>query len=111
MIQNNFERFLNPISALPFVNAVYLYGSRARGDFHERSDIDLAIDCPGVSLAQWHDITEFLDNAPVLNKIDYVRLDRLQDGLFKQEFERDKKLLYAKDQPPRFSANSPLAKP
>ncbi len=91
------RRFLPQLMAIPFVKAVYLYGSRARGDFHEKSDFDLAIDCPGATLSQWHDITEFLDNAPVLNKIDYVRLDRLQDGLFKQEFERDKKLLYAKN--------------
>lgn len=37
--------FLQQIADLPFVDAIYLFGSRARGDHRERSDIDLAILC------------------------------------------------------------------
>lgn len=36
-------RFLDAIAELSFVEAIYLFGSRARGDFWEKSDIDLAI--------------------------------------------------------------------
>ncbi len=36
-------RFLDAIAELPFIEAIYLFGSRARGDFLEKSDIDLAI--------------------------------------------------------------------
>ena len=32
-----------PITRLPPVKRALLYGSRARGDFHEESDVDLAI--------------------------------------------------------------------
>ena len=32
-------RFINRLKALPFVEAIYLYGSRARGDHSPRSDI------------------------------------------------------------------------
>lgn len=36
-------KFLDAIAELPYVDAIYLFGSRARGDHRERSDIDLAI--------------------------------------------------------------------
>ncbi len=37
-------QFIKDICALPFVKALYLFGSRARETNGERSDIDLAID-------------------------------------------------------------------
>jgi predicted nucleotidyltransferase len=45
-------RFLERLAALPFVQAVWLFGSRARGTARERSDIDLAILCPGAAVAE-----------------------------------------------------------
>ena len=36
-----------PITQLPPIKRALLYGSRARGDFHEESDVDLAIVLPG----------------------------------------------------------------
>lgn len=36
-------KFFNNIAELPYVEAIYLFGSRARGDHWEKSDIDLAI--------------------------------------------------------------------
>jgi predicted nucleotidyltransferase len=35
------------------VERIILFGSRARGDHHERSDIDLGIACPGASPEEW----------------------------------------------------------
>jgi predicted nucleotidyltransferase len=37
--------FLQEIAALDVVDAIYLFGSRARGDNRERSDIDIAVLC------------------------------------------------------------------
>ncbi len=36
-------RFFDAIAELPYVSAIYLFGSRARGDHWKNSDIDLAI--------------------------------------------------------------------
>ena len=36
-------KFFDNIAELPYVEAIYLFGSRARGDFWQHSDIDLAI--------------------------------------------------------------------
>lgn len=36
--------FFDALAELPYVKAIYLFGSRARGDYWENSDIDLAIE-------------------------------------------------------------------
>jgi predicted nucleotidyltransferase len=78
------------IQEQPFVDAIYLYGSRARGDATRLSDIDLAILCPRASEADWLKIVDIIDNADTLLKIDYVRLDSLKNERLKAEIERDK---------------------
>ena len=89
--------FVNKIKTLPFVEAIYLFGSRARGDADDKSDIDLAILCPEASVEDWNNIAEYLGNAPVLNHIDAVRYDTLKNGLFKQQIDKYKQVLYAKN--------------
>jgi len=37
------KKFYTQLTALAFVDKIILYGSRARGDFQPRSDIDLAV--------------------------------------------------------------------
>lgn len=39
--------------AFDFIDEICLFGSRARGDNKERSDIDLAIVCPRASDTDW----------------------------------------------------------
>ena len=41
------------LAAHPAVERVWLFGSRARGDHFERSDIDLAIEAPGIDRGEW----------------------------------------------------------
>lgn len=77
---------------------IWLFGSRARRDYHTHSDIDLAIICPKAKNADWLKVMDIVDNADTLLKIDCVRLDRhevsqkLYDNIMKE-----KKVLYAKD--------------
>ncbi|WP_410526187.1 nucleotidyltransferase domain-containing protein [Rickettsia endosymbiont of Urophora cardui] len=41
--------FMEKLESLPFIEEIWLFGSRARGDNNERSDIDLAIICPNIT--------------------------------------------------------------
>lgn len=41
-------KFFSKLSNLPYVEAIWLYGSRARGDNQDMSDIDIAIFSPKV---------------------------------------------------------------
>ena len=93
-------RFLKKIYSLPFVQAVYLFGSRAQGTNRERSDIDLAIDCTGATKAQWYNILEIIEeNDDTLLSIDCIRLDTVQDEKFLQMINNNKILLYQKGAP------------
>lgn len=69
--------FVEHIAALPFVDAIILYGSRARGDARQRSDIDLAVRAPAASPAQWQHLLDLVDDADTLLGIDCVRLESL----------------------------------
>jgi predicted nucleotidyltransferase len=87
-------QFLERIKNLPFVEAIYLFGSRARGDAGEKSDIDLAIVCEGASGGEWLQVVDIIDEADTLLKIDCLRLDTLANERLKAEIERDKVVLY-----------------
>lgn len=86
--------FFQSIIAIPAVEAVYLYGSRARGDHDARSDLDLAVYCPGIADAQWKEIERAAEEADTLLQVEVTRLDGLPPGTFRQEIERCKQLLW-----------------
>ena len=89
--------FLQKIAALPFVEAIYLFGSRARGDHRERSDIDIAILCPDANENDWLSIIKLIDEADTLLPIDCIRLDKeSQNSALRLQIERDKKLIYGR---------------
>lgn len=77
------------------VERIILFGSRARGDHDERSDIDLGIACPGASPEEWAAIWNIVDEAPTLLNVDLVRLEHVDDAL-RQAIEREGVVLYAR---------------
>lgn len=89
--------FINKIAELKFVNEIWLFGSRARGDNLKRSDIDLAIICNDINDNDWLKVLEIIDNADTLLKIDCVRFNiLLENDPLKLNILKDKKVLYAK---------------
>lgn len=89
--------FFKKLAACEFVEEVWLFGSRARGDNLERSDIDIAIICPNASNADWREVQDITDNADTLLKIDCIRFDRLKDDeKIKSNIMKFKKVLYTK---------------
>jgi predicted nucleotidyltransferase len=50
----------------PCVREVRLFGSRATGHSRRASDIDLAISAPDASADQWLELTDALDEAPII---------------------------------------------
>lgn len=86
--------FYYELRTLPFVQGIYLYGSRAKGTSMERSDIDLAIACPQASKDDWRKLLKLIHRADTLLKIDCVRLDTLEDLRLKKIIEAEKVILF-----------------
>ena len=89
-------RFLDAIAELPYVDAIYLFGSRARGDFWKNSDIDLAIKYSDDD--EWHRkvvkviIDEISDTFLDIDLVDYN--DDILNKEFKDIIDKQKVALY-----------------
>ena len=85
--------FIDAINALPFVQAVWIYGSRARGDYDERSDIDMAVVCKeGTNQSDWAEVEKIVEHKDTLLQVDLVRFDSLSEGKFKERIMQEKKV-------------------
>lgn len=90
-------QFFHVLTKLPFVETLWLYGSRARGDNNERSDIDLAISCPKANDSDWLQVEHILEKADTLLKIDSVRFDQLgENSALKQAIIQQGRCLFMK---------------
>jgi uncharacterized protein len=90
-------KFFTALCNLTYVDEIILYGSRARGDYRERSDIDLAIKCPKANDEDWQAILRIIEDADTLLKIDCIKFETLELGSELHEaILREGKVLYVK---------------
>lgn len=85
------------------VDRVILFGSRARGDNKERSDVDLAVSGGDVTMFTL-DVDE-IEVVPTLLMFDVVDLDRGCNEELLSSIRRDGVLLYSSDDNSRESAS------
>lgn len=90
-------QFFQALTELPFIEKILLFGSRARGDAEERSDIDLAIVCPDATKRDWFTVQDIIDSADTLLKIDCIRLDTLPDSELRKEIEKNHRALFTRN--------------
>ncbi len=89
-------QFIEKLKQLPFIEEIWLFGSRARVDHQERSDIDLAIVCPHASELEWLDVQELIENADTLLKIDCIRFDQLdRSDKLRENILKFKKIIHS----------------
>ncbi len=81
------------------VDRLLLYGSRARGDYSNRSDIDLALDAPTMDITDFADFLVALNDLPCLFKIDLLRLQDLQNPALHTQIAKDAITLFARPSP------------
>ena len=87
------------LAAHPAVERVWLFGSRARRDNFERSDIDLTIEAPAINRAEWTKLhLDLEEEADTLLLIDLVLMDDLPES-FRCRVHREGKLLYERGNP------------
>ena len=90
----NLSKLISPIAAKYGVERVYLFGSRARGDYSDDSDYDLSIDQG--NLVRLRDFLNFIDELEsALNcKVDVVCRDDVGKSGFYQSMVSSEVLIY-----------------
>jgi predicted nucleotidyltransferase len=86
-IKGVFEHF-------PQVDRAILYGSRAKGTYHNGSDIDLTIEGHELDLSQLFRIEEALDDLMLPYKIDLSIRHKIQNQALQEHIDRYGKLIY-----------------
>lgn len=77
------------VKQFPEVRSAYLFGSRARGNWTARSDIDLAIDAPNMTAPQFAQLWSGINALPIAFPLDCVWLQSLKDSSLKAQILRD----------------------
>jgi predicted nucleotidyltransferase len=72
------------LRSLNFVEAIYLYGSRARGNYRPHSDIDIALKLHDNKPNYRHIIADIIEHADTLLAIDCVNIDEAPEALKRQ---------------------------
>ena len=85
--------------ALQSVHRVILFGSRARGDAAERSDIDMAVDAPDIGILEWDTLHQrIIEQSQTLLPLDIVWLQQAPKFL-KRQIERDGVVIFERQEP------------
>lgn len=90
VLRRTFQRF-------PWVSEVRVFGSRATGQARRASDIDLAISAPDASAHEWLELTEALDEAPIIYEVDVVRPERTQNPRLLEKIAREGVAIYSEN--------------
>ena len=82
VLRHTFGRF-------PWVREVRLFGSRATGHARRASDIDLAISAPDATADQWLELTDAIEETPIIFEFDVVRTERIDNTRLMEKLARE----------------------
>lgn len=78
----------------PGVDRVWIFGSRARGTARDVSDIDLAVDAPGMAETDFHALHRRLCELPTLYKLDVVHWQAVTQPVFRNEIQGNRRVFW-----------------
>src|SRR5712692_11043204 len=87
-------KLLRLFESTPNVARVWIYGSRARGDHRDQSDIDLAVDAPEMPPGEFSRLLSRLEELGLIYRVDLLRLQDVLDEGFRSRIERDRKIFW-----------------
>lgn len=87
----------NTFAYFPEVEEVIIYGSRAKGNNKNGSDIDLVITKGDVDFTQFNKITEKLDDLLLPYQIDLSLYSLIDNPDLKEHIKRAGKIFYRRD--------------
>jgi predicted nucleotidyltransferase len=78
----------------PSVRIARVFGSRATGTARRASDVDLAIQAPEATTAEWVALRDALESAPLIYELDLVREEGAMNPRLREKIERDGVIVY-----------------
>lgn len=99
--ENTRAKLVQLFESTPGLERVWLFGSRARGDFRNESDIDLVVDAPALSSTDVSRLSGRLDELGLIYRVDLASWQDTLDERFRSLIEQDRKLFW---EPRRHSA-------
>lgn len=89
-----YERLQRLFESSPKLRRVWIYGSRARGDHRDLSDIDLALDAPGMTDLERARLSDRLEDLNILYRVDLLHLQEDLDMELRHRIEQDRKIFW-----------------
>ncbi|GIX42441.1 MAG: hypothetical protein KatS3mg129_2174 [Leptospiraceae bacterium] len=99
--ENIINEILNIISKYPKVEKCFIYGSRAKGNYLNGSDIDITIIAPEMEFYEYLDILSQLEELNIPYIIDLTKFELLDEPL-KEHIIRKGILIYKKTETNEF---------
>ena len=96
----DFATILPDFTEVPTLRKVVLFGSRARGDFDDRSDIDLAIQTMSDDIRDWDAVCQYFEeHTNTLLSLDLTWLQHAATNLAKRIADEGVVLYERSDEP------------
>lgn len=86
--QEILERILSVLRSNPEIEQIILFGSRAKGNFKNGSDIDIALKGAGLTFQDMQDLRIALDDLNLPWEIDLLHYDTANDAAVKEQVDR-----------------------
>ncbi|MCA3027332.1 MAG: DEAD/DEAH box helicase family protein [Rhodocyclaceae bacterium] len=77
------------------IDSVWIYGSRARGNYRPQSDIDLTVDAPNMSARDFAALAYLVEALGLLYRVDISHWQRVDGDEFRQRLQRERKIFWA----------------
>jgi type III restriction enzyme len=87
-------KLLDLFDTTPNLDRVWIYGSRARGDHRDESDIDLAVDAPEMTSTDFSRLAGRLEELGLIYRVDMLHLQSNLEQSFRSNIERDRKVFW-----------------
>lgn len=94
--KDSLARLLALFEACEGLARVWVFGSRARGDYRDASDLDLVADLPDADPTSFARLKSALEDLELVQRIDLVRWQDALDAGFRERILRDRKLFWTR---------------
>lgn len=91
---NNINKINSVFQQYPEINEVLIFGSRAKGNFRDNSDIDLAIKSKNISLSVLQQIEIKLEELYIPNYFDLVIYEKIENQELIEHINKVGKKIY-----------------